>query len=345
MADLAKVDAATDEFVPFRLSKEDALAAYKDFKHGKIFAPSIFRKQSHIDEIEPVYMPVWSFEGKVSADARYTGIKTRKYTEMLDGRETDVLENVYHDVARKGDVRFSDVLVLANDEVPEDQFEYMYPYDLSEATPVSQGEGGTPVQGGRFVECSRSVESAAAAAGEQTKKFADDLVAKTVVGYNESGKEDATYTPVCEKAKRVWLPVWLLTTDWNGKKYQFVMNGQTGKPKGELPVALSKVVGSLIFLFALTFLFVIYSDMTSWHIVGMPAHVVMYLILPCFVSGALTLSYYNQIKMVNSPKPPIPHEPNFDLVLTSSSDEAVRTETTENKKSGRMQLGGTSFRL
>ena len=71
MADFANVDALTDEFVPFKLDKKDALAAYKDFKHGKIFAPSIFRNQSHINEIEPVYMPFWSFKGRVVADADF----------------------------------------------------------------------------------------------------------------------------------------------------------------------------------------------------------------------------------------------------------------------------------
>ena len=31
-------------------------------------------------------------------------------------------------------------------------------------------------------------------------------------------------------------PVWLLNTSWNGKKYTFAMNGQTGKLVGDLPM-------------------------------------------------------------------------------------------------------------
>ena len=30
--------------------------------------------------------------------------------------------------------------------------------------------------------------------------------------------------------------MWLLHTDWNGKKYTFAMNGQTGKMAGDLPL-------------------------------------------------------------------------------------------------------------
>ena len=38
------------------------------------------------------------------------------------------------------------------------------------------------------------------------------------------------------KAKYVLYPVWILNTTWQGKKYTFAMNGQTGKFVGDLPV-------------------------------------------------------------------------------------------------------------
>jgi len=37
-------------------------------------------------------------------------------------------------------------------------------------------------------------------------------------------------------AKYALYPVWLLNTSWNGKKYTFAMNGQTGKLVGDLPM-------------------------------------------------------------------------------------------------------------
>jgi hypothetical protein len=38
------------------------------------------------------------------------------------------------------------------------------------------------------------------------------------------------------KAKYALYPVWLLNTTWNGNKYTFAMNGQTGKFVGDLPI-------------------------------------------------------------------------------------------------------------
>ena len=37
-------------------------------------------------------------------------------------------------------------------------------------------------------------------------------------------------------AKYALYPVWLLNTSWNGQKYTFAMNGQTGKLVGDLPL-------------------------------------------------------------------------------------------------------------
>jgi hypothetical protein len=36
------------------------------------------------------------------------------------------------------------------------------------------------------------------------------------------------------------LPVWLLTTKWEGKDYLFAINGQTGRLAGDLPCSMTK---------------------------------------------------------------------------------------------------------
>ena len=63
-------------------------------------------------------------------------------------------------------------------------------------------------------------------------------------------------------ARYALYPVWLLNTTWNGKKYTFVMNGQTGKLAGDLPMdkgayikwllGVTGIVGAAVF--ALQFL-------------------------------------------------------------------------------------------
>jgi hypothetical protein len=52
--------------------------------------------------------------------------------------------------------------------------------------------------------------------------------------------------------KHVILPVWLCTYQYNGKPYQFAVNGQTGKIKGQKPISAVKV--ALLVLIILAFI-------------------------------------------------------------------------------------------
>ena len=42
------------------------------------------------------------------------------------------------------------------------------------------------------------------------------------------------------KARYALYPVWILNTDWNGQKFTFGINGQTGKAAGDLPMDKGK---------------------------------------------------------------------------------------------------------
>ena len=61
MADVNGLVELDDAYLSFELDKEDAILAYKDFKHGKIFAPRIFRNKQHFQQMTKVYLPLWLF--------------------------------------------------------------------------------------------------------------------------------------------------------------------------------------------------------------------------------------------------------------------------------------------
>ena len=77
---------------------------------------------------------------------------------------------------------------------------------------------------------------------------ADERAANSVVQALSSTTRE--YIGVAEQARQIRLrrgrvyyalmPVWLLNTNWNGQKYTFAMNGQTGKLVGDLPMDRKK---------------------------------------------------------------------------------------------------------
>ena len=50
--------------------------------------------------------------------------------------------------------------------------------------------------------------------------------------------------------KYALLPVWLLSTQWQGKNFLFAMNGQTGKLIGDLPIDKKRLWGYIAGAFA-----------------------------------------------------------------------------------------------
>jgi phenylalanyl-tRNA synthetase alpha chain len=59
--------------------------------------------------------------------------------------------------------------------------------------------------------------------------------AKTVQGYSVVNVEHEHIHLKNGDAKYALYPVWILNTSWNGQKYTFAMNGQSGKFVGDLP--------------------------------------------------------------------------------------------------------------
>ena len=71
---------------------------------------------------------------------------------------------------------------------------------------------------------------------ERVKRSTEETFRQTVTGYNTVNVSASSVQLKEGKIRYVLCPVWLLNTDWNGQKYTFAMNGQTGKFVGDLPL-------------------------------------------------------------------------------------------------------------
>ncbi len=94
-------------------------------------------------------------------------------------------------------------------------------------------------------------------ANERIKQSTADAFAATVHGYTTVMPESVSVRLQNGQAKYALYPVWLLNTTWNGQKYTFAMNGQTGKLVGDLPLdksaykkwlfGLTGIIGAAVF--------------------------------------------------------------------------------------------------
>ena len=110
--------------------------------------------------------------------------------------------------------------------------ESIEPYNFSDAVDFKTAYLAGYLADKYDVGAEESMERANARVKESTERaFAD-----TVKGYNTVSHESSSIQFSNGNAKYALYPVWLLNTTWNGNKYTFAMNGQTGKFVGDLPI-------------------------------------------------------------------------------------------------------------
>ena len=217
-----------DLVIPFKLDKKAAMEALKKHYSGKRLLPKVFKDENRIQEVKGVYVPFWLFEADADANIRYKATRIRTWSDS----NYYYTETQYYSVIRGGDLGFNWVPVDGSTKMEDDLMESIEPFNISEAVDFQTAYLSGYLADKYDVTSEQSVERA----NDRVRRSTEDAFAATVQGYS-------TVTPVHTdirlqngKAKYALFPVWLLNTDWNGKKYTFAMNGQTGKLVGDLPM-------------------------------------------------------------------------------------------------------------
>ena len=201
-----------DFVIPFKLDKKAAKAGLQKHLTGKRLLPKIFKDQNHIDEIKGIY--------------RATEVRTWSDSDY------DYTETSHFLVRRGGSIAFENVPVDGSSKMADDLMESIEPYNFADAVDFQ-----TAYLAGYFADkYDVTAEQSVERANERVKRSTEEAFASTVQGYATVTTESSNIELHGGKAKYALYPVWLLNTTWNGNKYTFAMNGQTGKFVGDLPV-------------------------------------------------------------------------------------------------------------
>ena len=235
--------------IPFSKTKEDAKAAYLKHLEGKPLLPKVFKDQNHIDEIKGMYVPVWLFNADLDADMNFNATKVRHW-EDANYRYT---ETSHFKAIRSGRMSFGNIPVDGSKKMPDELMESIEPYNASEAQPF-QTSYLSGYLADRYDEDASARE---ARANERIKRSAETAFARTVTGYSTVDLAGESIRLFNNSYKYALYPAWILSTHWNDQNFTFIMNGQTGKMAGDLPMdkgkfglyfAISFVIGFVIAL-------------------------------------------------------------------------------------------------
>ncbi len=221
-------DLRPDLVIPFKVDKEAAIKAMAAHLSGKRLLPKVFKDENHLQEVKGIYVPFWLYDADCDTGIRFRATKARTWSD----KDYIYTETSHFTVFRRGSLSFEHVPVDGSTQMPNDLMESIEPFDYREAVDFK-----TAYLSGFFAD--RYNESAADCeerANERIKNSTQEAVMSTVHGYSTITPEHVSVQMHAGRTLYALLPVWLLTTTWEGNTYTFAMNGQTGKFVGNLPL-------------------------------------------------------------------------------------------------------------
>lgn len=247
-------DLKPDYVIPFKFDKNAATNALHNHYKGKVLLPKVFKDENHIKEVKGLYVPVWLFDADVDANVRYRATRVRSWSDS----SFYYTETSYYSVLRAGDIGFANVPVDGSSKMDDALMESIEPFSMNEAVDFQ-----TAYLSGYFADkYDVDSESSISRANERIKRSTEDAFRSTVTGYSSVTTVNSSIGLHNGRAKYALYPVWILNTQWNDKKYTFIMNGQTGKFAGDLPMdkgafwrwLLGVAVIGIIVIFAVQYL-------------------------------------------------------------------------------------------
>ena len=226
-------DFQPEKIIPFRYTKEEAVAALEALCKKKPLLPKDFSEQQHIESVTGIYVPFWLFDCNMNVQMSASAQRIQIWSDsMYRYTKTD-----HYRLEREGLLRVEGIPTDGLQRMDDDMMDALEPFDYSTMTDFQFS-----YLSGYFAErYDVDKEASWPRAESRIEQAARTLTERTMQGY-VSRQISNFSTQVQDKETRyAMLPVWLLSTNYKGKTYLLAMNGQTGKMVGNLPLSYNQM--------------------------------------------------------------------------------------------------------
>ena len=171
---------------------------------------------------------MWLFDTDADAFVRYHATRTRSWSDS----QYNYTETQHFSVTRGGGIGFENVPVDGSTKMDDTLMESIEPFNIGDAVDFQTAYLSGYLADKYDVDAETSIDRA----NERIKKSTEESFASTVQGYTSVIPESTIINLQNGRARYALYPVWILNTQWNGQKFTFGINGQTGKIAGDLPM-------------------------------------------------------------------------------------------------------------
>lgn len=240
-----------DMIIPFKTTKEDAIAAFKKISKGRPLMPKFFNKQENIEKIRGIYIPFWLYDMNVEGSINLEG----KDIERWSSGNTNYVKTSIYDLLREGSMDFNGIPVDASTRFNDDIMNTIEPFDYKELTNYNHAYLSGFLAEKYDVEINDALKIASDRAIESTRDVVrnDSKKGKMRMYDSVTIKSDNLNSKITN-SKYILLPVWMVNVNYKDKMYLFAMNGQTGEFVGNIPLDKKKAILYSIVIFVISFI-------------------------------------------------------------------------------------------
>lgn len=219
--------------IPFSITKEEAIQAFKKWCRNGLLTPSDFMTADRIKGITGMYVPFWLYDLHNRVEVHGHGTKVRIYTQG----DYEYTETQHFDIYRKIRLNYVKVPIDASEKMNDEVMDKLEPFPYQQLKNFK-----TPYLAGYIAEkYSYNDEQLYPRAKDKIQSYIDSYISSAVSGYTTVNFTNKQVDTTLKQADYVLLPVWMVHYDYNKMEHTFAMNGQTGKVVGKPPISKAKV--------------------------------------------------------------------------------------------------------
>ena len=231
-----------DAVLPFQKGKDDAKEAFLKFCKGKPLLPRMFTREQQIKKITGMYVPYWLYDCKGDINGSYRAQRIQTWSDA----NYNYTKTEHYLLKRQADGEFVGIPMDGSSKMDDTFMESIEPFDYQDLKPFDTAYLTGYLADRYDVE----MEAGQERIQQRVSQAMDEELNKTFVGYSSVVPSSRQLNVNHSKARYVLLPVWMLNTKYKDKIYTFMMNGQTGKISGSLPVSAGRAAGMFAGIFA-----------------------------------------------------------------------------------------------
>lgn len=230
---------------PFVITKKQAGDGFFKWLKSKLFCPSGAKKAAKAKEFTGVYLPYWTFDCDTDSDysARYSKTHTRRRNGKTETYTT--WHSTYGSYSRS----FDDEQMAASERYDEALLSKLGRFDTENNVEYKPEY----VAGFAAERYSIGLRDAWQKMKEYLSRLLHSDIRSRVRARHGASSVNITslhtsYSNITYKY--LLLPVWISSFKYNGKTYQLMINGRTGKISGKYPISPWRVLAAVLIALA-----------------------------------------------------------------------------------------------